>query len=304
MIAKQSFARAPWIFGYGRRSTDKQSMSLDQQRDLVMRAIDLHRAIPNRFPAGTEFREFIQETHTRADPFTSRPCGSLLATILQPGDYLYVAAFDRLIGCRKDIEAFEWLVNSRKVNVVMLDCGIDTSTDLGMFALSILALVKDLERKTIAARTRRAAEYRRSKGLPAGRPAIGWRIRRRIVDGKKECRYVPSEEDRKVGNWILEMREKALWPIPKIALELQKKADPNYIHPRDHDCLLWLNPRTKRPFHERSVERYWKAARENYPLNSKMHVPDLPEIPPPASAAFRVSPQSVPVAPAAPSGSS
>lgn len=269
--------RKPLIYGYGRRSTDQQAMSLDQQESVILKHIELHRAV-GKFPEGAEYKEFIGDTFTRAVPFAKRPQGAELALRLQPGDYLYVSNFDRLIGCRQDIDCFEWLVKERRVNVVMLDCGIDTSTDLGMFAVSILALTKDLERKTIGRRTREAHAHRKSKGLPVGQPAIGWKIERKhLGGGKVRTRHIVDTETRLIANYIVDMYDRGKWSFRQIT---------NAINKRGRTDKKWRNPRTitrrganAGVFSQDAVERFYRAAKAGYPVNNVVHAPGVPDLP-------------------------
>ena len=96
-----------------------------------------------------------------------------LATVLDrlaSGDLLVVATLDRLGRSAIDVIGLARQAEHEGWHVVILDLGLDTTTAVRRFTLTILAGVAELERDLIRQRTREALAAAQRRGVWLGRP--------------------------------------------------------------------------------------------------------------------------------------
>jgi len=139
------------VFGYARVSTVDQN--LDTQIDELQ-----------RFGCHQLFQEKI------TGMATSRPQLDALLAILRPGDTVVVARFTRLGRSSAHLLTLMADFKERGVRFKALDADFDSSTLMGKFALSVLALVSELDRAGIVERTMLGRQLAKSKGTHMGRP--------------------------------------------------------------------------------------------------------------------------------------
>jgi DNA invertase Pin-like site-specific DNA recombinase len=125
-----------------------------------------------------------------------RPLFVTLVDGMQPGDRLVAAKLDRLGRDTAAILALAARARREGWTLVALDLGLDTSTPVGEFVLTVLAALATMERRLIGTRTREAIAARRAAGgndrdVPNDVRAI-W------VDEYRRCRNV-SEVHRRHG---------------------------------------------------------------------------------------------------------
>lgn len=193
---------------YGRVSTDDQSLSADNQRQVLVDWAARH---------GVEVGGvFVDEDVSGKTPIRSRPEGEKMFSVVQGGDRIVMTKLDR--GFRDTIDALVTIRDYRQAGVefVFLDLGIDTSTPMGWQMLAFFAAGAEAERARIAERIRDAWGYLRRNNKPyaCARP-WGW-----VRTGKgRDGAWVPCPHERAVADQILEMRGKGLtWE--KIACRL------------------------------------------------------------------------------------
>lgn len=151
--------------GYARVSTREQAedgASLDAQRlaverEIERRAWDLVEVLED---AGSSGKDLKRAGVQRAL--------DLLAT--GKADVLVSAKLDRL--SRSVLDFAGLLERSRREGwkVVVLDVGVDTSTDTGELLVNVMASFAQYERRIIGARTRDAMAVRKAQGVVMGRP--------------------------------------------------------------------------------------------------------------------------------------
>lgn len=193
---------------YGRVSTDDQSLSAHNQRQVL----EAHAQAHGWDVGGV----FIDEDVSGKTPLRCRPEGEKLFSCLRDGDKVVLTKLDR--GFRDTIDALITVRDFRAAGVefVFLDLGIDTSTPMGWQMLAFFAAGAEAERARIAERVRDAWSYLRRNGKPyaSARP-WGWVRTGRGRDGQ----WVPCEKERQVAEKILEMRRDGMtWE--KIACKL------------------------------------------------------------------------------------
>ena len=85
-------------------------------------------------------------------------------------DTLVVAKLDRLGRSAYDVLGIAQRAEREGWALVVLDLGLDTTTPVGRFTLTILAGVAQLERDLIRQRTREALAAKKARGERVGRP--------------------------------------------------------------------------------------------------------------------------------------
>lgn len=193
---------------YGRVSTDDQSLSAHNQRQVLE-----DYAVRNGLDVGGVF---IDEDVSGKTPIRSRPEGGRMTELLREGDRVVMTKLDR--GFRDTIDALVTIRDFRAAGVefVFLDLGIDTSTPMGWQMLAFFAAGAEAERARIAERVRDAWSYLRRNNKPyaCARP-WGWVRKGKGRDGE----WVPCHEERAVAETVIKMREAGMtWE--KIACKL------------------------------------------------------------------------------------
>jgi DNA invertase Pin-like site-specific DNA recombinase len=152
------------VLGYLRVSTDEQARSglgLDAQRESIRAEADrrgwtVEWIADDGVSGGTAPRERVGLS-SALDRMT-------------PGDVLVVAKLDRLGRSALDVIGLARQAEDEGWDVVILDLGLDTTTPVGRFTLTIIAGVAELERDLIRQRTRDALAALKARGVRLGRP--------------------------------------------------------------------------------------------------------------------------------------
>jgi len=148
------------IYTYTRTSTRDQNPQL--QRDALGKVADVKRHYEDAGVSGT---------------LASRPEWDKLIDRLEEGDQVVVWKFDR-IG-RNTLHVLEAVktITERGATFRSLTEQIDTSGPMGTALLTVMAAFAQLERDTIAERTRAGLDAAKAQGKVGGRPSV--------VDSKK-----------------------------------------------------------------------------------------------------------------------
>lgn len=155
------------VAGYTRVSTDEQATSglgLEAQTATITDTI--------RARGGTIAGWYTD--HGVSGSTMDRPglAGALAALAAHTADTLAVAKLDRLgrstVGVLTLVERLE----ADGYGLIVCDLGLDTTTPVGQFTLSIMAAFGQLERRMISDRTRAALAAAKARGVRVGRPRI------------------------------------------------------------------------------------------------------------------------------------
>ncbi|PLS25081.1 recombinase family protein [Bifidobacterium imperatoris] len=144
-------------YGYIRVSTNKQTKygySLDYQKDAVVKAGAEH-VIADESVSGKNMK---------------RPGFNTLQIALHPGDTVIVHSLDRLGRNFKDIVNITDDWNKRNITLIALKENIDTSTQVGITYLQIMASIAQLERRMIIERTEAGRKKAHEQGKTTNRP--------------------------------------------------------------------------------------------------------------------------------------
>lgn len=123
--------------------------------------------------------ETIYEDAGLSGKNTSRPGLDAMQKALHPGDEIIVSALDRLGRNLRDIAALIQAWKDRKITLIAVREGVDTSTPTGVMLAQIMAMVAELERNLILERTQAGREASIASGKIANRPK-GWNDRKAL----------------------------------------------------------------------------------------------------------------------------
>lgn len=141
------------VIGYARVSTADQT---------VQSQVDTLRA------AGAE--RIVTETATGSN--LARPVLKELLSTAERGDVIVVVAFDRISRSVHDLSTLLQRMDAAGLTFRSLREGVDTSTTMGRFTAQIATAFAELERATIAERTRAGVAAARRRGATVGRPPV------------------------------------------------------------------------------------------------------------------------------------
>lgn len=155
------------MLAYLRVSTEEQALhgyGLDAQELELRRAFEYE---------GWELVELIRD-EGQSGKDLDRPGLKRALELIASGDAdgLVVSKLDRLSRSVIDFsDLLEWFEHAG-ARFVALDLKVDTTTPSGRMIASILVVIAEWERGTIAARTKAGLAAKRANGQPTGRPAV------------------------------------------------------------------------------------------------------------------------------------
>jgi len=189
------------VFGYGRHSTDKQSITEEVQQAKVEGYIK--QALPE-----AEYHGWLYDQATSGSmPLFERPAGRNILALAQPGDHIVWSKLDRAFRSVVDGASTLAMLAHRGIFVHSLDLGLDTSTAVGRCVCTVMLAFAELEREYASERTTEALSAKREAGLPYGtHTPIGWRR----LGRRRAGRFVPDEEERQQVTVIAAMRRAGL----------------------------------------------------------------------------------------------
>lgn len=176
--------------GYVRVSADKQDNSVEAQRRRITMYAELH---------GLNLSEIIED----ADEFScdlDRPGVQRLLTMVKTKQVqsVIITKLDRLTRSTRDAINLIELFGKHHVALISITESLDTESPMGLFFVTMIAAIAELERKMIGSRTAAVMQDMKRKGLPAGKAPFGWRnVNERGTDGKlirHPLEPVPAEQ--------------------------------------------------------------------------------------------------------------
>lgn len=165
--ARRSAAAPVRAIGYLRVSTDGQAESgagLAAQRSAVAERADRE---------GWAV-DYVTDAGMSGRSVAARPALVEALTQLDRGeaDVLVAAKLDRV---SRSVADFARLLDRARANgwrLILLDLGVDTSTDAGEFVANTIANSAQYERRLIGTRTREGLAAKRAAGVRLGRPSV------------------------------------------------------------------------------------------------------------------------------------
>lgn len=111
-------------------------------------------------------------TDTASGTLDRRPQLDACLSYLRPGDQLVVTKLDRLGRSLRHLLALVTDLEQRKVDLVVLDQAIDTSTPVGKMLFAVIGAIAEFERDLISERTRAGLDAARARGRKGGRRPV------------------------------------------------------------------------------------------------------------------------------------
>lgn len=144
--------------GYIRVSTEDQSLSMKAQRDKIEQYCALNDLVLDR----------IEEEALSGKSIEGRPALNNMLLGLKEGDNVVVVKLDRL--ARNTIETLEMaeLFEKKKAHLHSITEKLDTKSPIGKFFFTLIAALAEMERATIAERTRTVLQSKKSRGEKTG----------------------------------------------------------------------------------------------------------------------------------------
>jgi putative DNA-invertase from lambdoid prophage Rac len=202
-------------FGYCRVSTDSQAIegtSLESQR----MAIDAYYKGLLQ-PKGYVFGGHMLEDGVSGKvPLFDRPQGYHLKTMLQKGDALLMAKLDRGFRSVVDLIQTTDILDAWGVKLILLDMGLDCTTDIGRLMIRQMALWAEFERSRIVERITEGKRMKRLQGFCPDQAPYGFKK-------NKDTRLVPDPVARQLGQFIVAIRDQdEEWQFQDIAAYLNQ----------------------------------------------------------------------------------
>jgi len=147
------------LIGYARVSTDKQELAGQVER-------------LKQYGCTDEYIFSDIASGSRSD----RPGFQRLLSHLRPGDELVSVKLDRIARSLKHLIEIGVLLESKRVDLRIIDQGIETKTPAGRLLFHLLGAIAQFERELIVERTQHGLAYARSQGKLGGRPkSLSWK---------------------------------------------------------------------------------------------------------------------------------
>ncbi len=175
---------------YIRVSSDKQAKkqdgSLDTQLDLLNKFVEYKRSAGVDWVVGERYVEGEQEGRRRGRSAkdTNRPTFQKMLSAARAGliDIIIFTKIDRISRSVVDFLLLVEDLDKYGVKVVSLHEQIDLTTPAGKFQTIIMIALAQHEREVISARVKEKVKWRAEKGLPLGRPPIGYVMKNKMFE--------------------------------------------------------------------------------------------------------------------------
>lgn len=247
--------RTPSVWMYARVSTQYQAdhgLSPEAQEEMMLRYAKFRFAdgIDNQTGKPVTLRQpaAVDPAVSASTPFIQRPAGRKLWELLEPGDYLMVATFDRLFRSVADFVDVIRMMKERQIRLVLLDLHVDAGTATGELILGVMAAVSQFHSRQTSEKTKATLAYKRKNNLPyCYSSPIGYKK----VGVRRESYFVPNVPERNLCRLLLELSEQRGYSLEVIA---------NYCW---KEKLLY---RGSNEWTRSKVARILVAAKNNFPL--------------------------------------
>jgi site-specific DNA recombinase len=191
--------------------SDERFTSLEAQREAVQSYIDSQRC-KGWAAIGTRFED---NGYTGAN--TDRPGFQALQQAIKDGEVNVLAVYklDRVSRSQADLHQFLRFLQDHDVDLVSTTENFDTTTIQGRAMIGLISTFAQMERETIAERTRDKVHASRKRGMwTGGRPVIGYGLKdKKLIVIEEEAHRVQEIyrlylELGSLGNVVRELRER------------------------------------------------------------------------------------------------
>ena len=208
------------FFTYGRKSVYRDnSDSIDNQFRMCREYCEM------RFPGEIDsWQQFSDEDFTGAN--TNRPGFQEMMSLLREDtcDVLVVYQLDRFSRDVRDFSEAYTEMQAHNVRFICLDLNIDTSTPIGEAMMYVSAAFGQMERKNIALRVADNMTGLAKKGYwVGGRPPIGYKGSRIVINGRKHVVLVPDPEGAEYMNWLFDYFLSGNYSLQRLETDFRRK---------------------------------------------------------------------------------
>lgn len=195
------------VFGYGRASTDLQTLSTDKQHAICLDIFEFKKRTNPEWADAVWGGWVADEATCRETKFRQRHFGSLLLAAVKPRDRIICAAQDRMCGDLIDFCETMKLSEQMKFVIVVGDKEIDCADEATVCYYEIVTSFAALEVKRLRRRCRESIAHRKRLGRAYCTPRIGWRHKAVRMPGNPTIqRYqVPDERARRYARKLYDM---------------------------------------------------------------------------------------------------
>ncbi len=209
----------PTVIAYTRVSTGEQAtegVSLGAQREQVIAYCKIN---------GLRLQRIYCDAGLSGKNTTGRPAALEVLDLIRRRevDGLVVCKLDRLVRSTRDALDVASLCRKRDVALHSIAERLDTSTSMGTFFFTLMAALGELERETIADRTRTSLRHMRAQGLKTGGSVpFGFSVRQRRRSGKRVRYLVANRAEQAVVRLAIRLRRTG-GTLRSIAAELTRR---------------------------------------------------------------------------------
>lgn len=232
----------PVFWGYARVSTEEQHYSIPAQVEKIESYYQM------KFSQTHRFGGVVCEKVSGKIPLSTRPEGAKLVNNLNEGDVFCVTKLDRgwrsTIHFGASIDWFKW----KKVQCVVMDLQLDTSSPMGKFAAMVIACMAEAERERISERTKDVIKHQMKEDTwvpPKAHLRYGFTYLGRTPVTRK-ARYEPNDLQRTMTKQALKLHldEENKMSIYAAFQFLARRASPEMVkfYPKNRiSCYKWAN---------------------------------------------------------------
>lgn len=247
------------VRGYGRASTERQSMSTEQQEAVCLDVFALKKRIHPDWSDAVWGGFFADEATSRSTNFRERNAGSLVLAATRPGDRIASAVQDRMFGDLSDYCETIKIARQMGFRFIFGDQEIDPNDPQIVCVTQVMTAFAELERHKIRRRTKDSIAHRRRIGRPhAGGYPVGW--------SGVLCRVPGIVEPQKFF-----VKDNAARRLAREILIVKQSRHLTFEDARQLCNAMGLQQRNGRKWHLRIFRKWCLAALNDFPLANGEH---------------------------------
>jgi len=209
--------RSGCCYGYVRVSTAMQAQegaSLDEQERKIRAWSDMN---------SMKLMGVFKDEGVSGTFMFERPGFGDLMKVIDKGDVLVANDLSRVTRNASDAAKLLEDFKAREITIVFIKDGFDTSTMMGGVMAQMASLMKELEAKQTAERTKDTLAEMQMKGRNISRPPYGWQK----ASSVKGSGLVENENQQFIIKWMRKLRDENKLPYAEIAKILNDKGVPS-----------------------------------------------------------------------------
>jgi DNA invertase Pin-like site-specific DNA recombinase len=209
--------RSGCCYGYVRVSTTMQAQegaSLDEQKRKITAWADMN---------SMKLMEIFKDEGVSGTFMFERPGFKELMKVIDKGDVLVANDLSRVTRNASDAAKLLEDFKGKEITIVFIKDGFDTSTMMGGVMAQMASLMKEMEAKQTAERTKDTLAEMQLKGRNISRPPYGWKK----VSSVKGSGLVECPNQQYIITWMRKLRSENKLAYAEIARRLNEKSVPS-----------------------------------------------------------------------------